>query len=63
MADRAEVLERLLRERMERTEALIALGKGKWPEKSYVKDEQWACWHHEVMTIKSVLFAYEHTKE
>lgn len=46
--------------RLERTEVLIALGKGEWPDKNYVKDEQWSSWQHEVLTLKGILFAADH---
>lgn len=46
--------------RLKRTEAQIALGKGEWPNKNYVKDETWMSWRHEVLTLKSILFAAAH---
>jgi hypothetical protein len=53
-------LRRAIDQRLRATEALIARGKGVWPERSYVRDEQWACWQVEVMSLKSILFAADH---
>lgn len=35
--------------------ALIAHGKGEWPQNGYVRDETWAGWQHTLFVLNSIL--------